>query len=120
MPELTGFTELSLGVLSHHLEQAEAGGLTGGLRRHEGLVDETTEHVDDVDDRSDPGGGIEVEAAGEHGQTTERNALVVEQEVVAPVEGGGEGLLAIRMARPRRDRTVSASPRRAASWATER
>ena len=48
----------------------------------------------------DGGGGIEVEAAGEHGQTTERDALVVEQEVVTPVEGGGQGLLAVRMAAP--------------------
>ena len=46
------------------------------------------------------GGGIEVEAACEHGQTTERDALVVEQEVVTPVEGGGQGLLAVRMAAP--------------------
>ena len=54
----------------------------------------------DVADRGDGGGGIEVEAAGEHGQTTERDSLVVEQEVVAPVEGGGQGLLAVRMAGP--------------------
>ena len=98
--ELTGTAELSLGVLPHHLEQAETGGFTRGLRRHQRLVDETTEHVDDVGDRRDAGRGIEVEAAGEHGQTSERNPLVLEQEVVTPVEGGGEGLLAVRMAAP--------------------
>ena len=98
--QLTSITELSLGVLPHHLEHAEAGGLARRLGRHQGLVDETTEHVDDVADRGHGGGGIEVEAAREHGQTTERDALVVEQEVVTPVEGGGQGLLAVRMAAP--------------------
>ena len=98
--QLTSITELGLGVLPHHLEHAEAGGLARRLGRHQGLVDETTEHVDDVADRRDGGGGIEVEAAGEHGQTTEHDTLVVEQEVVAPVEGGGQGLLAVRMAAP--------------------
>ena len=98
--QLTSITELRFGVLPHHLEHAEAGGLARRLGRHQGLVDETTEHVDDVAGRRDGGGGIEVEATGEHGQATERDALVVEQEVVAPVEGGGQGLLAVRMAVP--------------------
>ena len=98
--QLTSITELSLCVLPHHLEHAEAGGLARRLRRHQGLVDETTEHVDDVADRRNRGRGIEIEAAREHGQTTERDALVVEQEVVTPVEGGGQGLLAVRMAAP--------------------
>ena len=98
--QLTSVTELSLGVLPHHLEHAEAGDLVRRLGRHQGLVDETTEHVDHVADRRHDGGGIEVEAAGEHRQPTERDALVVEQEVVAPVEGGGQGLLAVRMAAP--------------------
>ena len=40
--------------------------------------------------RGDGRRGVEVEATREHGQTTEHHALVVEQEVVAPVEGGGQ------------------------------
>ena len=98
--QLTSITEVSLGVLPHHLEQVEADGLARRLGRHQGLVNETTEHVDDIADGRNGGGGIEIETACEHGQTTERDAFVVEQEVVTPVEGGGQGLLAVRMAAP--------------------
>ena len=98
--QFTSLTELSLGVLPHHLEHAKPGDLPRRLGRHQGLVDETTEHVDDGADRGHGGGGIEVEAACEHRQTTEHDAFVIEQEIVTPVEGGGQGLLPVRMATP--------------------
>ena len=98
--QLAGIAQPSLGVLPHHLEHAEPNGLARGLCRHQGLVDETTEHVDDIAEHRHRGGGIEVEAARKHGQTTEHDALVVLQKVVTPVERGGQGLLAVGMAVP--------------------
>src|SRR4029077_2152423 len=99
-PQLAGITELRLGILPYHLEHPEPDSLARRLSRHQGLVDETTEHVDDIAARGYGRGGVEVESADEHGDTTEHEALVVQQQVVTPVERGGQGLLAVRMAAP--------------------
>src|SRR4051794_1687697 len=98
--QVASATELGPGILPHDLEHAEAGSFACRLSRHERLVDQTTEHVDHVADPAHGAGGVEVEAAGKDSQATERDALVVEQEVVAPVEGGGQGPLAVRTAVP--------------------
>ena len=96
---LAGTLQPSLGVLAHHFQHAEANGVTGRVGRHQGLVDETAESVDDFARGDHLGGSVDIEATGEHGQSPEGDPLVVEQQIVAPVEGGGERLLAIRMPR---------------------
>ncbi len=81
------------------LEQREPDLPEGRVGDDERLVDEAGQHVGDVR-RLDvaPGadrlGRVERAAAGEHGQTIEHALLVLEEQVVAPLDHGAERLLA--------------------------
>src|SRR5262249_39009912 len=52
--------------------------------------------------------GRELEAASEHGEAAKQQLLLVEQQIMAPLQGGREGLL------PRRRRAAARAPQREA------
>src|SRR6185369_821195 len=83
------------------------------MQRDERLVDERAQHVDDVVTlepvaRADAFRRGEREAVDEGGAAPEQRALAVGEELMAPVEGRGERLLALT--RPPRSAGEQAEP----------
>ena len=92
LPPLAGLAELLGRVLADGVEQPVARCPVLLLDHHERLVDEAAEHL-----QLAVAHGLEcgqVEAAGEGAEAPEQRALVVVEQVVAPVERRGERLLA--------------------------
>jgi len=94
-------------VEPHGLQQSVAALARRRLERHhERLLHQPRQHVGDRRGLervvgADRFGGLEIEAAGEHGQAPEQRALVGLEQVVAPFERGGQRLL------PRRGRVAA-------------
>ena len=94
-----GFIEAVPAVLPQRLELSEPGVRTGVGSGDEGLVDQPAQDVEDLARRhlvvgADRLGGVQVAASGEDRQPCEQAALVLEQQVVAPVHHRPKGLLA--------------------------
>ncbi len=82
-------------VLADGVEQAKAPAGDADER----LVDQPREQVDDLATRDGAAGahllgGLQREAAREDGQAAEEHALLAGEQVVAPLDGGAQGLLA--------------------------
>ncbi len=103
---LAGVVELSPRIEANRLEQPVAAVGAAVVEAHEGLLDEAPEHVRDVGRleevaRADHLGRAELEAAGEHAEPAEEDALVGLEQVMAPAERRLERLLPGRsLARP--------------------
>ena len=94
-----GFPEAVPAVLPQRLELAEPGFTTGTGASDEGLVDQPAQNVEDLCGRhlvvgADRLGGVQAAASDEDRQPCEQAALVLEQQVVAPVHHRPKGLLA--------------------------
>ena len=112
---LAGLGRALARVMADGVEQAVARDAVVLLDDDERLVDEPAEHVEIA--LAHGLHGVEVEAAGERAEPAEQRALVVVEQLVAPVERGGERLLASQRgaARPRRARSATrAGARRSA------
>ena len=96
--ELACIVEAGLGILPDHFVQSEASTRTRRVCHDERLVDEPTQHVDDVVHVAQMVRGIEVEPAGEHGEAPEGDLFVVGQQLVTPVERRRERLLTVEVA----------------------
>ena len=86
---LTAFLQAVVRECPNHLEHPEPGrGAVGGHRRHERVLHETRERVQDVEAvATHPFDGVEGETAGEHREPREEPTLVGGQEPVAPFDG---------------------------------
>ena len=93
---LAGGTQPFRAVLPHRLEQPVAGDLAARLGDDERRVDEPREGAEHLRRRSDAHAldRLQRERAGKDRQPPEQHPLVVGEQVVAPVQGGGQGLLA--------------------------
>ena len=109
--ELSGFGQSCFGVLAYHLEKFVPSGQAARIGHDKRLVDEPAEHGDGVADPAQLGRGVQIEPAGAHRQLAKRRSLLVGQQLVAPIEGRGQGLLTVDGI-PRLARTVRASPSR--------
>ena len=94
--DLVGSQEAIVRVLAHGLQQVET---VGPGRHHQRLVHESRHQVEDGiaverSVRQDLLGRLDGEASAEHGQSTEDELLRRFQEVVAPLDGRLQGLLA--------------------------
>ncbi len=94
--------ELLHRILAHRLEHRVAAGIR--VERHERLVDESREELEDVAcrDLASCGnglGGVEREPAREHGEAAQQRALRLGEKVVAPVDQCAQRLLS-RQRRP--------------------
>ena len=94
-----GAVELVGGVLAQRLEHPVAGVARGALRDHERLPDQPVEQVQhgrgrQIGTGDDVLGGVEGPAAAEHGEPAEQQPLRRGEQVVAPVDGSAQGLLA--------------------------
>ena len=95
------FGETEPSVLAHALEQAVPGravvALLGSDHR---LVDEIRQHLDHVEvverlEADHVAGGLQAEIAHEPTQATEPEPLLLVEQVVAPVDGGLQGLMPV-------------------------
>ena len=77
----------------------DPGSATGHRGSDEEVFDQPAEHGEDLGARqvfvgADRLDGVEVEAPNEHRQPSEQAALVLEEQLIAPVDDGPQGLLA--------------------------
>ena len=101
---LTGVAQLEAGVLPHRLVQPVAGDASDVLFRHQRLVDQRRQHVQGlagrlVAVRTDRLDVLQGEPAREHAQAPQQRLLAAGQQIVAPVDGRAQRLLA-RQGRP--------------------
>ena len=99
LDDLAGVDQLLLGVLADALEQAVAGGAVLLLDDHEAAGHEMVQEVEDVEGIDAVAGRhrlcrLERPPAAEDGQPPQKHALVLGQQLVAPVDGGPQRLLA--------------------------
>ena len=93
-----GIEEPVAGVVTDGLQEAVAGVRGHVVRLHEGLVNQPAEELENrvaVDDliAAHRLGGIQRESAVEHRQASKQRAFRFIQQVVAPCDGGLQGLL---------------------------
>src|SRR3954468_10928590 len=97
---LAGVDEAGWGEVADRLQQPEA----VVADNHERAVHETAEdveHLEAIDGAAGPDllGGVEREAPGEHRQRAQQRLLGLREQVVAPLDGRAQGLLAGRARR---------------------
>ena len=95
---LAGFAELLLRVLAHGLEQPVPRSATGVFGRHQRLVDQQGELIEDLvalhfGVTGNGLGGVEVETAEEDREPPEQNALGLGQQGMRPVHRRAQRLL---------------------------
>jgi hypothetical protein len=94
-----GFTQAIPAVPPQRLKLNEPGVTSGVRGGDEGLVDQPAQNVEDLSGRhlvvgADRLGGVQVAASDKDRQPCEQAALVLEQQVIAPVHHRPKGLLA--------------------------